>query len=203
MNTKYSMLQCLLQPTTARERIQRLREDLAARRQTLAVASSITSYQYSNPSSQSVSPSSAPRSNTTLQRTPPQAPSTPVRPPVTTSRSSQPFPSTSPQSARSAFSRLTIAPSPSFSPPGAFPFSRPSPPTIKPVNNPDAILATQINEASFRLTELSDTIARARSGLVQELVEVFSVVEVGIYFKYSYYVCTSDHSAFRSVEDHR
>lgn len=35
-----------------------------------------------------------------------------------------------------------------------------------------------MEETGFKLTQLSDTIARARSGLVQELVEVFSVVEV-------------------------
>ncbi|EKM56262.1 uncharacterized protein PHACADRAFT_93087 [Phanerochaete carnosa HHB-10118-sp] len=40
-------------------------------------------------------------------------------------------------------------------------------------------LNRQIEEATYQLTSLSDTIARARSGLVQELVEVFSVVEVG------------------------
>lgn len=44
----------------------------------------------------------------------------------------------------------------------------------------DKDLAKQIDEAQFQLTALSDTIARARSGLVQELVEVFSVVEASI-----------------------
>ncbi|CAL1708404.1 unnamed protein product [Somion occarium] len=43
----------------------------------------------------------------------------------------------------------------------------------------DPYLAHQIAEAESNLAHLSDTIARARSGLVQELVEVFSVVEVG------------------------
>ena len=43
----------------------------------------------------------------------------------------------------------------------------------------DRDLSRQIEEATYQLTALSDTIARARSGLVQELVEVFSVVEVG------------------------
>ncbi|EED84346.1 predicted protein [Postia placenta Mad-698-R] len=40
-------------------------------------------------------------------------------------------------------------------------------------------LARQVDEARFQLVMLSDKLARARSGLVQELVEVFSVVEVG------------------------
>ncbi|KAI0088946.1 UV radiation resistance protein and autophagy-related subunit 14-domain-containing protein [Irpex rosettiformis] len=161
------------------ERIQSLRENLAARRRTLAVASSISSCQYSSPPSQSASPPSAQRSNSVHQRTPPQAPSTPVRSPTTSSRGSQPFPSTSPQSVRAVLSRGIITPSPSFSPPGAYPYNRPSPPAIKYINNPDAIFARQIEEATYRLTELSDAITRARSGLVQELVEVFSVVEVG------------------------
>ena len=39
-------------------------------------------------------------------------------------------------------------------------------------------MAQQITEADSNLVLLSDTIARARNGLVQELVEVFSVVEV-------------------------
>lgn len=37
----------------------------------------------------------------------------------------------------------------------------------------------QIEELQAQMTQMSDSIARARSGLVQELVEVFSVVEVG------------------------
>ncbi|KAI0674696.1 UV radiation resistance protein and autophagy-related subunit 14-domain-containing protein [Trametes maxima] len=41
------------------------------------------------------------------------------------------------------------------------------------------LLARQIEELQGQLAALSDTIAKARSGLVQELVEVFSVVEVG------------------------
>ncbi|TFY58937.1 hypothetical protein EVJ58_g6098 [Rhodofomes roseus] len=41
------------------------------------------------------------------------------------------------------------------------------------------MLARQIDETNHQLAALGDTIARARAGLVQELVEVFSVVEVG------------------------
>lgn len=41
------------------------------------------------------------------------------------------------------------------------------------------LLVRQIDEATHRLAALADTVARARAGLVQELVEVFSVVEVG------------------------
>ena len=40
-------------------------------------------------------------------------------------------------------------------------------------------LVRLIDEATHRLAALADTLARARAGLVQELVEVFSVVEVG------------------------
>lgn len=46
--------------------------------------------------------------------------------------------------------------------------------------NTDALVTKQTEEAGFRLAELADEITRARSGLVQELVEVFSVVEVRI-----------------------
>ena len=41
----------------------------------------------------------------------------------------------------------------------------------------------QIEDTQYQLAALSDTIARARLGLVQELVEVFSVVEVGLNLK--------------------
>ncbi|KAI0695019.1 UV radiation resistance protein and autophagy-related subunit 14-domain-containing protein [Cytidiella melzeri] len=175
----------------ARDRIQSLRDDLAARRRTLAVASTITSYSSSSLASQSASPTSvssgspaAQRSSSILERSPPQVPSTPVRPSpsMPVSRSSQPFPSTSPQSARGILSRNVSAQPGSASPPGFSPFNRTSPSAAKSgnaANNPEYILARQIEEATYQLTELSDTIARARSGLVQELVEVFSVVEVG------------------------
>lgn len=42
---------------------------------------------------------------------------------------------------------------------------------------PDQV-GRQIEETQYQLAALGDTIARARLGLVQELVEVFSVVEV-------------------------
>lgn len=45
-------------------------------------------------------------------------------------------------------------------------------------------LVRQIDELHYQLAALSDTIARARLGLVQELVEVFSVVEVFLVFTY-------------------
>lgn len=41
------------------------------------------------------------------------------------------------------------------------------------------MLVRQIDEAHHQLGQLAHTIARARAGLVLELVEVFSVVEVG------------------------
>lgn len=66
----------------------------------------------------------------------------------------------------------------------------------------DKDISRQIEEAQFQLSALSDTIARARSGLVQELVEVFSVVEVRA-------DCLYDHAQhlpyplFRSEAGHR
>ena len=40
-------------------------------------------------------------------------------------------------------------------------------------------IARQIEELQAQMAMLSEAISRARSGLIQELVEVFSVVEVG------------------------
>ncbi|KAI0824944.1 UV radiation resistance protein and autophagy-related subunit 14-domain-containing protein [Trametes gibbosa] len=102
------------------------------------------------------------------------------------------FTSTSPQSARAPFS-LTSTPPQSYSRPsvlagghvravsgsgsgsvpGSAPYSMPP-----PTRGADP-LARQIEEMQAQMAALADTIARARSGLVQELVEVFSVVEVG------------------------
>ena len=41
------------------------------------------------------------------------------------------------------------------------------------------LVARQIEDLQAQMAVLSETIAKARAGLVQELVEVFSVVEVG------------------------
>lgn len=111
---------------------------------------------------------------------PPRTQSVQVRSASTLSRSSQPFPSTSPQAMRGMITRGVTSPM-SASPPTLSPFNRVSPSTLRSGNtigNADDSLSHHIEEATFRLTQLSDTIARARSGLVQELVEVFSVVEV-------------------------
>ena len=44
---------------------------------------------------------------------------------------------------------------------------------------PPTSLESNISKDSQQLAALSDTIARARVGLIQELVEVFEVVQVG------------------------
>ena len=49
---------------------------------------------------------------------------------------------------------------------------------IPPTRGVD-LVARQIEELQVQLANLSEAIAKARSGLIQELVEVFSVVEVG------------------------
>ncbi|KAI0634679.1 UV radiation resistance protein and autophagy-related subunit 14-domain-containing protein [Trametes polyzona] len=100
------------------------------------------------------------------------------------------FTSTSPQATRSPFS-LASTPPQSYSRPSALTgvhghgrtISGPVPGSVPygaqlSTRGVDP-LARQIEELQGQLNALSDTIARARSGLVQELVEVFSVVEVG------------------------
>ncbi|KAI0784044.1 UV radiation resistance protein and autophagy-related subunit 14-domain-containing protein [Abortiporus biennis] len=186
----------------ARQRIRELRESLASRRRTLAIATSLpVSHPNSNASSTSpphhmqmqtqmpgslplpvaptsntslASSSSRPgmhtrrMSNTSLSRTV-ETPSSNSRPPSNlTSRASGV--STSPQSVRSQLSG---------SPHMAGYQSRFDKDREKNSAGGDPNLARQIEEATFHLSILSDTLARARSGLVQELVEVFSVVEVG------------------------
>ncbi|KAI0341427.1 hypothetical protein BDW22DRAFT_1358967 [Trametopsis cervina] len=168
----------------ARERILSLRESLAARRRALAVASSITPYTHSSPASHSASPSSQPSDSATppsrigQRKSPPLTPSTPVRPSQPLSRTSQLFPSTSPQGTRGNQARIGSAPS-SASPPSLNRFAPAAVRSGSAAGNLDATITRHIEQASFRLTDLSDTVARARTGLVQELVEVFSVVEVG------------------------
>lgn len=177
-----------------RDRIQRLRENLAARRRTLAAATSLTSYPSSSPSPHSTShtplpltPSGAvggqlpvPAQQPVASVSPPHGQPTPARSSSILSRSSQPFPSSLPQGLRAVTARGVITPI-SASPPSFSPFNRVSPPTLRSgsvVSSTDDNFDRHIEEASFKSTRLSDTVARARSGLVQELVEVFSVVEV-------------------------
>lgn len=184
---------------SARESIRSLRESLANRRRMLAIASSIGSYTQSHPSSTSASPpipsSTSPASLHThmanlsstralqsrrFSSTSPHTPSsTPSRPLGTT----QHYPSTSPQSGRPLVAAMSSSPQAprvnqvSPRPPhsqriisGAFPLGE---------KGPDPKLNQRIEEVHFQLSALSETLVRARSGLVQELVEVFSVVEVG------------------------
>ncbi|KAI0363438.1 hypothetical protein BV20DRAFT_1007395 [Pilatotrama ljubarskyi] len=140
-------------------------------------------------------PSSRPTSSLS-SHSPSPSPSnaSPVPRPLASSRpvSAGFFTSTSPQAARSPFS-LASTPPQSYARPSAL--SGPYVPgTPRAVSGPSPgsapygtqastrgidPLARQIDEMQAQLSVLSDTIARARSGLVQELVEVFSVVEVG------------------------
>ncbi|KAL6299304.1 UV radiation resistance protein and autophagy-related subunit 14-domain-containing protein [Sparassis latifolia] len=95
--------------------------------------------------------------------------STIVRPAMSGSRTAQPLPS------RPTLSILLTSPH--------APLGVSSPIQARPgyaASNKSAdSLTRQIDEATYQLAALSDTLARARSGLVQELVEVFSIVEVG------------------------
>ncbi|OJT02769.1 hypothetical protein TRAPUB_6625 [Trametes pubescens] len=191
-----------------RERVQTLRNTLATRRRTLAIATSTFVHPHASTPSTSASPPYAPitgspqagraiaagRPTSSISShsstpSPSNAPSAP-RPLASSSRpvSIGYFTSTSPQAARSPFS-LASTPPQSYARPSAFvgghgrtvsgpvPGSAPYG-TQLPTRGID-LLARQIDETQAQLAALSDTIARARSGLVQELVEVFSVVEVG------------------------
>ncbi|KAM5541880.1 hypothetical protein V8D89_004609 [Ganoderma adspersum] len=185
-----------------RERVQSLRNTLATRRRTLAIATALL-YSTSTPSpSLSVSsphaPLSAspqngrplphrPSSSVSSQSSTPPAPSPISRPLSTASRplAANFFTSSSPQAARSPLTTATTPPQ-SYSRPSLL-----SPPHGRTVSGGSAPYGTpiptrgvdptarQIEELQGQMGVLSDTIARARSGLVQELVEVFSVVEVG------------------------
>ncbi|KAI0646695.1 UV radiation resistance protein and autophagy-related subunit 14-domain-containing protein [Trametes meyenii] len=193
-----------------RERIQKMRSNLATRRRTLAIATSTFLHPYASTPSTSASPPHAPISAspqtgraTTASRptssisshSPTPSPSN--APPIPRALSSRPvsggyFVSTSPQAARPS-SALTSTPPQSYARPPSLPgayasghgrtVSGPSPGsapygTQVQTRGVDP-LARQIEELQGQLAALSDTITKARSGLVQELVEVFSVVEVG------------------------
>ncbi|OBZ77388.1 hypothetical protein A0H81_02744 [Grifola frondosa] len=122
--------------------------------------------------------------------TPSSTPSPVPRISTPSSRPAYPFPSSSSQGLRSpltppqAFTTRPSLTSPTSTSPHSFPLTRnnhgmsPAGPHAAQDRATDA-LTRQIDEATSQLVALSDTIARARSGLVQELVEVFSVVEVG------------------------
>lgn len=187
------MMLCLYPCAAARERIRRLREDLANRRRMLAEANSITANSTPNPSPphqtlpgsfpgqpfSSPPPTTRPilghrrPSNSSSSNTP-----SPSRPPSSVSRNSQAFPGT-PQAPRvsAVHPKFGTPSTPSSHSPSSL--QRPTPTAAATNDLNDQETARQIEEANWALTTLSDTIARARSGLVQELVEVFSVVEVG------------------------
>ncbi|KAI0765469.1 UV radiation resistance protein and autophagy-related subunit 14-domain-containing protein [Fomes fomentarius] len=136
-------------------------------------------------------------SNSSASSTPPPSSSSPVprplssasRPPLNTNF----FTSSSPQAVRSPLSVATTPPQsysrPSFlSGPSSHPYATPHGRSVSagsapygtpiPTRGVDPV-ARQIEELQAQMIALSDAIARARSGLIQELVEVFSVVEVG------------------------
>lgn len=101
------------------------------------------------------------------------------RPQSSISRNSPAF-AVSTQASRfpSVFTKFGTPSTPSTNPPS--PFQKQSPAPLNSGNtHENHDLSRNIDDATYNLTTLSDTIARARSGLVQELVEVFSVVEVG------------------------
>ncbi|KAH9830106.1 UV radiation resistance protein and autophagy-related subunit 14-domain-containing protein [Rhodofomes roseus] len=178
-----------------RERLRTTRASLSTRRRTLAIASSTfhnstgAYYPSSTPSSASASPpghsptppGSFPHAASPLASLP-QA----IRPTThrrgSSSYSASPLSSTPPAGASMsrAPTAQRVASSPQavrgvlISPPTA------SAPYARGAHERGAdMLARQIDETNHQLAALGDTIARARAGLVQELVEVFSVVEVG------------------------
>lgn len=173
---------------TARDRLQAKRDDLSTRRRMLATALSPDLVPSSSSSSSSSSPAPhAPRSppnvrpslgQRKLSGTPPSQTPTMVSRPGSSARQVHPSPAAA-QVARSVSTSAQVnrgAGATAASPPGVqAPFPRRGHPHTNEVYQE---LTKQIDEAQFQLSALSDTIARARSGLVQELVEVFSVVEV-------------------------
>ena len=180
----------LVYSDSVRERLQSKRDNLAARRRMLAIASSPDSFPSSSSSSSSSSPaphaSHSPPSrglfgHRRLSNTPPmQSTPTSSRPP-SSARPGHMFSGVATQIVRSVSvphhqnqGYLASGSSPPAIP-GAFPGPRGHTPSR--VEHPRDF-PTQIEEAQFQLAQLSDSITRARSGLVQELVEVFSVVEV-------------------------
>ncbi|EMD34603.1 hypothetical protein CERSUDRAFT_158138 [Gelatoporia subvermispora B] len=105
------------------------------------------------------------------------------RMPIPGSRPPYPIPISSPQITRTGLSTSPQTPRPPGTSPGAvgshsYSVARPGVSPLPGDRGSDSF-ARQIDDAAYQLAALSDTIARARSGLVQELVEVFSVVEVG------------------------
>ncbi|CAL1708406.1 unnamed protein product [Somion occarium] len=167
-------------------RIRDLRDTLSTRRRTLAIASTTLI-----PSASSSSSASSHSRSHSSSASPPllsTSPSTPSRPSAlsirrmsgTTARipaSTSTPPSVLTSASTSPRTRpLSVLARPNSQPLVSQVHSSPQPPSTIAG---DPYLAHQIAEAESNLAHLSDTIARARSGLVQELVEVFSVVEVG------------------------
>ncbi|KAI8971312.1 UV radiation resistance protein and autophagy-related subunit 14-domain-containing protein [Trametes punicea] len=190
-----------------REQIQSLKNTLSTRRRTLAIATSTFLHPHASTPSTSASPPHAPVSSSPQagrqasgsrpassisSHSPSPSPSSPSPVPRPIASSSRPvstgfFTSTSPQATRSPFS-LTSTPPQSYARPSALtghgravsgPIPGSAPYGTQVSTRGVDPLVRQIEEMQAQLAVLSDTIARARSGLVQELVEVFSVVEVG------------------------
>jgi len=180
----------------ARDRLRALRASLSTRRRTLAIASSKFHnstgiyYPASSPSSTSASPpyGHSPTPPGSFPHAPSPLASSPqaIRPTAhrrgSSSYSASPLLSTPPTAV--SISRVPAAQRVTSSP-QAGRGVQPSPltasvPYARGAHERGAdIFARQIDEAGHQLAALGDTVARARAGLVQELVEVFSVVEVG------------------------
>ncbi|PCH44637.1 hypothetical protein WOLCODRAFT_154674 [Wolfiporia cocos MD-104 SS10] len=180
-----------------RDKVRSMRSALVARRRTLAIADSF--FHYSTVSSSSIPTSSSPpyAHTPSIPGSFPHAPSSPPVPshplrPLTHRRGSSTNSVAAHTSVPSSSSAASVPRTPTTSRSG-LPYTLAAPSGLhayaQRVGMPGAqyppnerggdVLARQIDEATYRLTTLSDTLARARSGLVQELVEVFSVVEVG------------------------
>ncbi|KAH8089901.1 UV radiation resistance protein and autophagy-related subunit 14-domain-containing protein [Cristinia sonorae] len=181
-----------------RESIKALRESLANRRRNLAIASSTASL--SRPHSSSASPPIPPSStsppslhthmsnlssNRALQtrRFSSTSPHTPSPIPSRPLSSAQHYSSTPPS--RPTIITMSSSPQPPrFTPTSPRPIaahssSRVTSGTFTSNEKGSDALSQKIEEAQYRLSLLAETLTRARAGLVQELVEVFSVVEVG------------------------
>ncbi|GJE98354.1 hypothetical protein PsYK624_145830 [Phanerochaete sordida] len=173
-----------------RERIRSLREELSTRRRTLAAANTLLTQEASSvspptqtlPGSFPGGPFSTPPQNARPvvghrkhSSTPSSHTPSPSRPPSSIARNAQAFPQ---QSSRAPALHGRTPSTPSSHSPTPFQKHSPAQPYATSTVG-DRELVRQIEDAAYQLNALSDTIARARSGLVQELVEVFSVVEVG------------------------
>ncbi|KAH9932353.1 uncharacterized protein B0H18DRAFT_1093214 [Fomitopsis serialis] len=179
-----------------RDRLRTLRASLSTRRRTLAIASSTfhnstgAYYPASSPNSTSASPpyGHSPTPPGSFPHAPSPLTSSPqaIRPTAhrrgSSSYSASPLLSTPPTAV--SISRVPAAQRVTSSPQAGrgvlpSPLTASAPYARGPHERGADMFARQIDEAGHQLAALGDTVARARAGLVQELVEVFSVVEVG------------------------